>query len=53
MKFYFGKYFREGGHQKVKGCNNNLPQSSIPEVLIPGLLRLHVCDADMVFKTLT
>ena len=30
-------------------AGNNLLHSSIPEVLIPGLLRLHVCDGDMHF----
>lgn len=32
---------------------NNLLQSSIPEVFIPGLLRLHVCDSGMHFKILS
>lgn len=50
MKDGFGEYFREGGFQKVMRCimaGNNWLQNSIPEVLIPGLLRLHVCDGGM------
>lgn len=50
MKYGFGEYFREGGFQKLMRCImtvNDWLQKPIPEVLIPGLLRLHVCDGGM------